>query len=72
MTRLSFDRMEEGFAVLIDKEGRSQAVDPALLPPGAVPGATVCLEDGRYSMDLSDGEARARRIRDKMNRLFEK
>ncbi len=70
--QLTIDRFEDDKAICEDETREMHTLDRCLLPNDASEGDIVFLENGKWLMDTEKTAASRKRIRNKMNRLWEK
>ena len=64
------DRIEEGLAVCEDEQKQMHTFPLSQLPEGTSEGDVLIYEEGHFLLDEAAKEQRAKRIREKMRRLW--
>lgn len=64
------DRIEEGLAVIYDKEGKHFNVDADKIKGSVCDGAVVCNNNGVWCVDEEETQKRQSRAKARLDRLF--
>lgn len=70
--KLTVDRIVEGVAVLEKEDMTRTEIEASLLPEGVREGSVLSFDGVNYTLDLSEEEARRKRILEKQRMLFKK
>lgn len=73
MTKFTIDRFEGNYAICEQEDQSTVSVPKYKLPLGCKEGDCLVLdEDGMFQPDREEKTVKEKRIRDKMNRIFER
>jgi hypothetical protein len=70
--KYSVDRIEEGFAVCEDENGKTVNIEIGKLPEGVKEGDLISVDNGEAVILAEETEARRKKLEEKRRALFER